>query len=128
MILAVDVGTTQLKAGLFDRAGRLAARAGHPLALIPHPDPLRHEADARMWIDGLARAAAELGVARTGSLEAVVVSGNGPTLVPVAADGAPQAPAMTWMDRRGVEEARIVAEASGAPTDPTFSLPNRSPR
>jgi len=30
---------------------------------------------------------------------------------------------MTWMDRRGVEEARIVAERSGAPTDPTFYLP-----
>jgi xylulokinase len=123
MILAVDVGTTQLKAGLIDRTGRLAARAGSALALIPHPDPLRHEADARTWIDGLSRAAAELGVARAGCLEAVVVSGNGPTLVPVAADGAPLAPAMTWMDRRGVEEARMVAEASGSPTDPTFSLP-----
>ena len=53
----------------------------------------------------------------------MVVSGNGPTLVPVGADGAPLAPAMTWMDRRGVEEARIVSEASGAPTDPTFYLP-----
>ena len=123
MILAVDVGTTQLKAGLFDRGGRLAARTEAPLALIPHPDPLWHEADAGTWIAGLARAAKELSVASAGPIEAVVVSGNGPTLVPVGADGAPLAPAMTWMDRRGVEEARIVAEHRGAPTDPTFSLP-----
>jgi xylulokinase len=123
MILAVDVGTTQLKAGLFDRDGRIAARAHAPLALIPHPDPLRHEADARTWVAGLARAAKDLAAAGAGPIEAVVVSGNGPTLVPVGGDGAPLAPAMTWMDRRGVEEARIVAECRGAPTDPTFYLP-----
>ncbi len=123
MLLAFDVGTTQLKGGLFDRAGRLVARAESPLALISHPDPLWHEADARTWIEGLSRVAAELRLARAGSLDAVVVSGNGPTLVPVAADGTPLAPAMTWMDRRGVEEARIVSEASGSPTDPTFYLP-----
>jgi xylulokinase len=123
MILAVDVGTTQLKAGLFDLDGRPAARAEAPLALIPHPDPLWHEADARTWVAGLERAAKALGVAGAGPIEAVVVSGNGPTLVPVGADGAPLAPAMTWMDRRAVEEARLVADLRGAPTDPTFSLP-----
>jgi xylulokinase len=121
MILAVDVGTTQLKAGLFGLDGRPAGRAESPLALLPNPDPLRHEVDARAWIEGLRRAVASLG--RAPGLDAVVVSGNGPTLVPVDADGGPLAPAMTWMDRRGVEEARLVAEASGAPTDPTFYLP-----
>ena len=123
MLLAFDVGTTQLKGGLFDRAGRLAARADSPLVLRSHPDPLWHESDAHAWVAGLSRVATALGVAGAGPIDAVVVSGNGPTLVPVAADGAPLAPAMTWMDRRGVDEARIVAEASGAPTDPTFSLP-----
>jgi xylulokinase len=123
MILAVDVGTTQLKAGLFDRAGRRAARAGSGLALLPNPDPLWHEADPRGWVDGLRRAVAELRATDAGPIDAVVVSGNGPTLVPVGGDGAPLAPAMSWMDRRGVEEARIVSEASGAPTDPTFHLP-----
>ncbi|MCX7032261.1 MAG: FGGY family carbohydrate kinase [Spirochaetes bacterium] len=123
MLLAVDVGTTQLKAGLFDRAGRLTARAEAPLALIRHPDPLWHESDARAWIAGLSHVAAALGVAGAGPIEAVVVSGNGPTLVPVSADGVPLAPALTWMDRRGVEEARIVSERCGAPIDPTFYLP-----
>jgi xylulokinase len=123
MILAVDVGTTMLKAGLFGPDGGPVARAEAPLVLQPHPDPLWHEVDARGWIDGLRRAMASLGASGAGSIEAVVASGNGPTLVAVGADGAPLAPAMTWMDRRGVEEARIVAERSGAPTDPTFYLP-----
>jgi xylulokinase len=123
MLLAVDVGTTQLKAGLFDLDGQPRTRAEVPLALLPNPDPLRHEADPRAWVEALRRAAAALGATGAAPLDAVVVSGNGPTLVPVGADGAPIAPAMTWMDRRGIEEARTVSEASGAPSDPTFYLP-----
>ena len=52
-----------------------------------------------------------------------MVSGNGPTLLPVGADGFPLSPAMTWMDRRGVTEAGIISEKSGRPTDPMFYLP-----
>lgn len=137
MILAFDVGTSQLKGGLFDRGGVLVARAEVPLALISHPDPVWHESDARGWIAGLAEAVARLAeagarlaeadarldVAGAGVIDAVVVSGNGPTLVPVDGAGAPLAPALTWMDRRGAEEARIISEKSGAPIDPSFYLP-----
>jgi xylulokinase len=123
MLLAFDVGTSLLKGGLFDRRGALLARAEVPLALISHPDPLWHESDARGWVAGLAEAAARLGAAGAGRLDAVVVSGNGPTLVPVDGAGAPLAPALTWMDRRGAEEARIISEKSGAPIDPSFYLP-----
>lgn len=123
MLLAFDVGTSLLKGGLFDRGGALVARAEVPLALISHPDPLWHESDARGWVAGLADAAARLGVAGAGRIDAVVVSGNGPTLVPVDGAGAPLAPALTWMDRRGVEEARIISEKCGVPIDPTFYLP-----
>ena len=123
MLLAFDVGTSLLKGGLFDRGGALVARAEVPLALTSHPDPLWHESDARGWVAGLAEATARLGVAGAGRIDAVVVSGNGPTLVPVDGAGAPLAPALTWMDRRGVEEARIISEKCGTPIDPTFYLP-----
>ena len=52
-----------------------------------------------------------------------MVSGNGPTLVPVGRDGRPLDFAMTWLDRRGVEEARLAAEATGRYVDPSFYLP-----
>ena len=74
-------------------------------------------------IRGLAEAARELVPAAAGGIEAIVVSGNGPTLVPVDAAGSPLAPALTWMDRRGAQEARIVSATCGWPVDPTFSLP-----
>jgi xylulokinase len=87
------------------------------------PDPLRHEVDAREWIAALRTACGKLGVGGTARLDAVVVSGNNPTLVPVAADGAPLSNALTWMDRRAVEEARTVSEVRGSPCDASYFLP-----
>jgi len=123
MLLAFDVGTSVLKGGLFEMSGAPVSRAEIPLALIAHPDPLWHEADALTWIAALGEVAARLGVPGAGRIDAVVVSGNGPTLVPTDAEGNPLSNAMTWMDRRCVSEARIVSEKSGVPIDPTFYLP-----
>jgi xylulokinase len=123
MILAVDVGTSVLKGGLFDRQGEPRSRAESPLELLAHPDPLWHESEAREWVTALRLVTRRLRLSHAGPLDAVVVSGNGPTLLPVGADGMPLTPAMTWMDRRGVAEAGIISEKSGLPTDPTFYLP-----
>jgi xylulokinase len=123
MLLAVDVGTTVLKAGLFGRDGTAVSRAERPLVLLPDPDPVRHETDARGWIRALREATGDLGLHGGAPLEAVVVSGNNPTLVPSAADGTPLANAITWMDRRATEEARRISEARGCPTDASHFLP-----
>ncbi len=122
MVLAVDIGTTALKAGLFDEGGALLVRAEAPVHLSDREEPLRHEADANNWIGALALASAQLQLGRYPP-RAVVVSGNGPTLVPVGRDGRPLDFAMTWLDRRGVEEARLAAEATGRYVDPSFYLP-----
>ncbi|MBN1838323.1 MAG: hypothetical protein JW820_20860, partial [Spirochaetales bacterium] len=123
MVLAVDVGTTSLKGGLFGPEGILQARAEAPVRLADRDDPLHHEADANNWLSALGMVAAQLELSRERELAAVVVSGNGPTLVPVGAGGKPLDFAMTWMDRRGVEEAKLVGEAAGRFVDPTFYLP-----
>ncbi len=123
MLLAVDVGTTVLKAALFRRDGTATSRAERPLVLIPDPDPVRHETDARGWIRALREVTGDLGLHGAAPLAAVVVSGNNPTLVPAAADGAPLANAITWMDRRSTEEARWIAGVRGCPTDASHFLP-----
>lgn len=123
MLLAVDIGTTVLKAGLFSRDGMAGPRAERPLVLLSDPDPVRHETDARGWIRALREATGDLGLHGGAPLEAVVVSGNNPTLVPAAADGTPLANAITWMDRRATGEARSIAEARGCPTDASHFLP-----
>jgi xylulokinase len=137
VILAFDIGTSVLKGGLIDFNGVLRSRAEVPVHLADRDDPLMHEADANNWVSALALVTAQLQIsemrtgfagrsdtaARTGGIAAVVVSGNGPTLVPVGAKGEPLDFAMTWMDRRGVEEARLIVETTGQYVDPTFYLP-----
>jgi xylulokinase len=126
VILAFDIGTSVLKGGVVDFDGVLQSRAEVPVHLNDREDPLVHEADANNWVSALALVAAQLQIPKAGSgreIAAVVISGNGPTLVPVGSKGEPLDFAMTWMDRRGVAEARSIAEVTGQYVDPTFYLP-----
>jgi xylulokinase len=128
-ILTFDIGTSVLKGGVFDSEGVLRCRAEVPVRLNDRNDPLVHEADANNWISALALVTAQLELPRVGAaaggkgIGAVVVSGNGPTLVPVGRKAEPLDFAMTWMDRRGVEEAAIISGLTGRYVDPTFYLP-----
>lgn len=129
MILAVDIGTSSVKAGLFDRAGACLALDSRSIETLASPDPVAHEVLAGAWIEAFAAlvpalaAAAGTGAQNAGAVECVVVSGNGPTLVPVDATGEALAPAVTWMDRRAVDEAILAGQAAGRFLDPTYNLP-----
>ncbi|MEW5817360.1 MAG: FGGY family carbohydrate kinase, partial [Spirochaetota bacterium] len=123
MILVFDIGTSLLKGGVFERTGEQVLRAEAPIHLIENQDPLYHEVDPAEWISALAAASRRLGLEQYRHIDAVVVSGNGPTLVPAGKDGKPLANAMTWMDRRCLKEAEKITELSGSYIDPTFYLP-----
>jgi xylulokinase len=127
MILAVDIGTSSVKAGLFDRKGSCLALDSRPVEPLASRDPVAHEVNAGSWTAALAALVPALiaaaGGANSGAVECVAVSGNGPTLVPVDASGEPLAPAVTWMDRRAVEEAVLAGKAAGRFLDPTYNLP-----
>ena len=123
MILAYDIGTTNLKGALVSRSGAVVARAQVPVRMVESHDPDRRECDANTWLSGIGLVTAQLGLRDRGRIRGVVVSSNGPTLVPVDADGDPLDFAMTWMDRRAREEADIVAEFSDTPLDASFYLP-----
>ena len=124
MILALDIGTTELKGALFDASGHLVRIGQRPLTLLSDPEhPLQHETDALGWVRGVEAVCRELGISEDTNLEAIAVSGNGPTLVPIGADDQPLHPAILWMDRRCVEEAAKISELAGSYIDPTFYLP-----
>ena len=122
MILAVDVGTSVMKAGVFDPAGRL-------LVMDQRSTPLSrrdgaYEIEGRTWLSALTEV---IHCVRSrcpgwGDVEAMAISGNGPTIIPVGGDGLPLHPAVLWMDSRGQQEAGELAEAAGVDVDTAFFL------
>ena len=78
-ILSVDIGTSSLKASLIDFQGKLCAFCRTVYGENP---------DAGSWEKAFARALGSLSKeAPDLSVEAICISGNGPTLVPVTAKG-----------------------------------------
>jgi xylulokinase len=122
VILAIDVGTSTVKAGLFSEAGRCAKLLSAALPSIPSDDPVAHEIAPGAWVEAVASLIAPL-LAGSGAPTCAVVSGNGPTLVPADAAGRPTGAAITWMDRRATAEAAEASAALGFQIDQGFRLP-----
>ena len=122
MILAIDIGTSAVKAGLFADSGELGRTGSARVPQGASRDPLAHEIPPEAWIGALASVMPRL-LAGSRRPDLVVVSGNGPTLLPVDAEGRPLHAALTWMDRRALEEAAVASAAVGTYIDPSFTLP-----
>lgn len=115
LLLGLDVGTTSVKAGLFDVAGRQVAAEGREYRLS-HPAPDRVEIDAETWWTAAVaavRGAVERSGADPGRIAAMAVSSQGETVVAVDARGRALGPALVWLDNRATAEARELGERFG---------------
>jgi len=120
-----------MKSAAFTAAGRVLAEKADSVPLLDSGDPLIHEIDPQVWIRtargliaGLLRdAARKLARGDSSALEAISVSGNGPTLLALDAAGRPLIPAMSWLDRRAGAEALEASAAAGMEIDSSFVLP-----
>ena len=112
-ILAIDLGTTEAKAGLITPDGRLLAgkRSGYPLDIEASTG--RAEQDPEAWWRAIAEVTHDLIGRNLAQVVAVCVVGQGPTMVPVDADGRATHPAITWMDTRPAAEAPTLEAATG---------------
>ena len=125
MILTIDIGTTTLKAALFSEEGVLCSTS-HAKVGAPSNSG---EIDPMLWSKALGSVCSALDP--LSSVKAVVISGNGPTLVPVlgkpeSKDGflvARTGMARTWLDRRPVSEAAEISERLETFVDSGFFLP-----
>src|ERR1700682_3901026 len=117
LLLGVDAGTTSLKVGLFDDSGTELAATSEEYSLQP-PQPSRAELDAELYWSSLV-GAVRRALARAGAgpadVDAIAVSSQGETVIPVSATGTPLGPAIVWLDNRAVAEARELAGRLGAP-------------
>lgn len=112
-VLAVDLGTGAVKAGVFEPG------LAEPLALAAAPyrvptdrvHPERAEVDAQEWRSAAAIAIASLPDGLRRSVAAVGLTGLFPAVVPLDADGRALAPAILYCDRRSVAQVeRLRAE------------------
>jgi xylulokinase len=117
VLVAVDLGTSALKAGILSPDGRLRGFARVPYPLLLDGAPGRAEQDPDAWWTALGRGIG-IALARAageGPVEplAICIVGQGPTLVATAADGRALAPAITWLDRRAARETAAAVATIG---------------
>ena len=113
LLLGLDVGTTGVRAAVFDVRGTLVADASLPGA----PDTStadRAEYDAEAWWRATCALTRQLATKiPIDRVEGIGVSGQAPTAVLIDADGAPLRPALLWLDVRAKDEAQRIAAALG---------------
>lgn len=104
-LLGIDVGTTAVKAAVFDERGRRVSKAVEEYALeTPGPDLVELDAEVywRSCVSAVRRALERAGKP---DVSAVSVSSQGETLIAVGRDGKPLRKAIVWLDNRSKEEA-----------------------
>jgi xylulokinase len=112
LVVGVDLGTTALKAGLFDLDGNLLglSEAGYPI-LRPAPDRAEH--DPAAWLGALEQALAALEPhAGRRRAAAIGICSQVNTHVFVDERGEPLRPAILWQDQRCADVAAELSAAS----------------
>lgn len=112
-ILGIDLGTTEVKAGLVGLDGRLLAmtRAGYGLE-VGHGAGWA-EQDPSAWWSAVVVAVRALRPPEPVDVVAIGVDGHGPTLAAVDDRGDAVRPAITFLDTRAAAEADQLAAATG---------------
>jgi xylulokinase len=127
LLLVIDIGTSAFKSALYGFGGECVAAAAASLPVVS--DGGRCEVDPEVWLRAFEDCCRRLGP--LGKAEALVISGNGPTLTPVTGEPACDegglrlraAPARLWLDRGAREEAAAVSAVMGDFVDSGFFLP-----
>jgi xylulokinase len=112
-ILGIDLGTTEIKAGLVTLDGRLLGLARSGYRTDTDAPTGRAEQDPEAWWGALVTAVRVLSSTAAAEVVAIAVDGHGPTLVAVDAAGRPTRPAIIWQDSRSTAEAEELAAATG---------------
>jgi xylulokinase len=111
-LLALDLGTSGFKAGLYDD-GVLVATAHEPLTTT-HPGPGLAEQDPEEWWAAMVNTVRCVSIRAEGvPVDAIAITGQSDSLVAVDARGTPVWPCMLWMDMRGIEQVERAIRALG---------------
>ena len=114
MVLGLDLGTTEVKAGLVAAAdGRLVALSRAGYGQDSREQRGWSEQDPGAWWSAVIAAVRGLHLTDAIDIAAIGVDGHGPTLVAVDARGEASHPAITFLDTRAGGEAEELEAATG---------------
>ena len=103
-IAGIDIGTTNIKGSLFSTDGELisSSKITYP-SFTPREN--YHEQNPEDWVKGSLKALNDLLINESikNNLEAICLSTQGGTVVPVDKNFKPLYRAITYLDRRGIE-------------------------
>ena len=115
LLLGLDIGTTSVKAGIFDTEGKCLGFARENYALeTPVIDHVELNAET-YWVATCAAVRQALGAGHISGreIEGIGVSSQGETVIPVDDSGQPIHPALVWLDNRAQRESQQLNEQLG---------------
>jgi xylulokinase len=112
-VLGLDLGTTEVKAGLVSLDGRLLGLTRSGYALDVAGGRGWAEQDPGAWWSAVVSAVRALRAADIAEVVAIGVDGHGPTLAAVDTRGEATRPAITFLDTRSTPEADELAAVTG---------------
>jgi len=113
VILAIDLGTSRIRAGLFDEKGTCQAVSASEYPILT-PVPGAAEQDPSLWVTGLYHTVREvLSKIKGTRIEGLAFSGQMHGTVLIGQDGQPLADAIIWCDQRGGEAVQWIYREIG---------------
>lgn len=112
-ILAIDLGTSRIRAGLFNPSGELLAVSSREYPIrVPEPDAA--EQDPAAWEEGFYGAVREVVAAQPGArIAGLAFSGQMHGTVLADEAGEPIRPAIIWCDQRGGPAVQSILDSVG---------------
>ena len=115
MYIGIDLGSTNIKAAIYDKNFNLIDRQSRPVVYIR--DNGFVEFDAWAYYLDLAGLLADMLKANSVShVDEIAFTGQAESLVVVGSDGKPMMNAISWMDERSTEECKVLAKQFDAAT------------
>ena len=112
MYIGVDLGSTNLKAALYDENLSCVAQKGAPVEYIRQGEFI--EFDAKKYLDTLVSILAELMAEHPCQVKQIALTGQAESLVCIDGEGNPVHNAISWMDERSGEECAVLEQQFSA--------------
>lgn len=135
LLIGIDLGTTACKAAVFSRNGEILSLSYREYPLI-RLSARRIEQSAELWWtltkESIKECLSKIPESYRNNVIALGISAQGISIVPVNNKGLPISNAITWLDSRAEEEARLLIDAigkeeiyrkTGIQANPVYMLP-----